>query len=426
MKTIIKITGIIFLFIFSLSLAAQEIVVPDQGNVHEADSGKVYDSSEPYPSFPGGQRERMVFLTNNIVYPEAEKKARVQGTVFVNFIVEKDGSITHIKVLKSVSKGIDKEVIRVIKKMPKWEPGKQNGVPVRVRTNMPIKFLLPPPGTEEFDRITPSNDDAKTDAGAVDKPTHEDGIFVTVEVMPTFPGGHDARLNYLKTHIKYPALAKNNGIEGVVYVKFVVEKEGSITNAVVIHGIGGGCDEEALRAVRNMPKWNPGTQRGVPVRVMYNMPIRFSLAKDSSQTDQVFEGIESDDMEEEKPPTNSKKDEVFIFVEVMPSFPGGEEARFKYLKENIQYPKKAKEKGIQGTVYLKFIVEKDGSVTNAEVVRGIGGGCDEEALRVVRNMPKWSPATQRGKRVRVYFTMPIKYTLSKSNRKAKKKSKKKK
>lgn len=103
---------------------------------------------------------------------------------------------------------------------------------------------------------------------------------------------------------------------------------------------------------------------------------------------------------------------IFTVVEEWPSFPGGEEARLRFLSENIRYPQMAREAGIQGTVFITFVVERNGSVTDVRVVRGIGGGCDEEAVRVVRNMPRWTPGRQRGQPVRVQFTMPIRFVLN--------------
>jgi periplasmic protein TonB len=105
-------------------------------------------------------------------------------------------------------------------------------------------------------------------------------------------------------------------------------------------------------------------------------------------------------------------DEPFIVVEDEPEFPGGEMARRKFLSENIKYPKTASEVGIDGTVHVTFIIEKNGSVTDVRILRGIGGGCDEEAIRVVKAMPNWIPGKQRGKPVRVQFNMPIKFTLA--------------
>jgi protein TonB len=107
-----------------------------------------------------------------------------------------------------------------------------------------------------------------------------------------------------------------------------------------------------------------------------------------------------------------KKDtSVLVVVEEAPEFQGGDQARIDYLIKNINYPKKARKEGIQGTVYITFIVEKDGKVSNVRILRGIGGGCDEESLRVVKNMPRWKPGRQKGKNVRVQYNMPIKYTL---------------
>ena len=116
---------------------------------------------------------------------------------------------------------------------------------------------------------------------------------------------------------------------------------------------------------------------------------------------------------EEKPQVieQPKEEEVFTVVEENPTFPGGETALYEYLGANIKYPEEAKELGIQGRVFVNFVVEKDGSVSNARVLRGIGGGCDEEALRVVKSMPKWTPGKQRGIPVRVSYNLPIKFTL---------------
>lgn len=103
---------------------------------------------------------------------------------------------------------------------------------------------------------------------------------------------------------------------------------------------------------------------------------------------------------------------IFTVVEEMPTFPGGDESRIKFLTENIKYPQMAKESGIQGTVYVTFVIDERGRVADVKVLRGIGGGCDEEAIRVVKMMPPWNAGKQSGKPVRVQFNMPIKFTLN--------------
>ena len=105
------------------------------------------------------------------------------------------------------------------------------------------------------------------------------------------------------------------------------------------------------------------------------------------------------------------EDEIFQVVENDPEFPGGAEAMYKYLAQNIKYPQLARENNITGRVYHQFVVEKDGSVTNVKVMRDIGGGCGAEAVRVVKSMPKWTPGKQRGKAVRVYYQIPVNVSL---------------
>lgn len=108
-----------------------------------------------------------------------------------------------------------------------------------------------------------------------------------------------------------------------------------------------------------------------------------------------------------------KEDTICKVVEKMPLFNGGKEELFTYLGKNIKYPAEAKEKGVQGTVFVTFVIEKDGSVTNVNVLRGIGSGCDDESVRVIKAMPKWTPGYSDGKPVRVSFNLPIKFKLAK-------------
>jgi TonB family protein len=101
----------------------------------------------------------------------------------------------------------------------------------------------------------------------------------------------------------------------------------------------------------------------------------------------------------------------YTFVEDMPEFTGGENALMNFLKDNIIYPQNAKENGVQGTVYITFIITASGKVTKAQVLKGIGGGCDEEALRVINKMPDWIPGRQSGIEVPVQYNLPIKFIL---------------
>ena len=119
-----------------------------------------------------------------------------------------------------------------------------------------------------------------------------------------------------------------------------------------------------------------------------------------SDEDEIIEIEEEDD------------DEFFMVVENMPEFPGGDLGLMKYIQKNVKYPPIAKEYNITGKVYVQFIVDKSGTVTNVKVVRGVDKNLDAEAVRVVKSLPKYKPGKQRGKPVRVMFTIPINFTLN--------------
>lgn len=111
---------------------------------------------------------------------------------------------------------------------------------------------------------------------------------------------------------------------------------------------------------------------------------------------------------------------IFTVVEDMPKFPGGKEAMYKYFGENITYPAEARKEGIQGTVYITFVIEVDGRVSKPRLLRGVHEDLDKEAMRVIKEMPKWKPGKQKGKAVRVQYNLPIKFTLDEKKKEEKK------
>ncbi|HOO83449.1 MAG TPA: energy transducer TonB [Prolixibacteraceae bacterium] len=134
---------------------------------------------------------------------------------------------------------------------------------------------------EEFEFESTEADDATIiDAVPViteEEPEEDTEVFVIVEDMPEFPGGELALRQWISNNVKYPVIAAENGVQGKVYVTFVVDRDGSVTNARIARGVDPSLDQEALRVVNNLPKWKPGKQRGKPVRVSYTVPINFQL-----------------------------------------------------------------------------------------------------------------------------------------------------
>lgn len=248
-------------------------------------------------------------------------------------------------------------------------------------------------------------------------------VFEVVEVMPEFPGGMGALMKYLSQNIKYPAEAHAKGIQGRVIVSFIVKKDGSIDGAKVARSVDPYLDAEAMRVVAAMPKWEPGKQRGEAVNVRFTVPVMFRL---TGPEPPKAEEVKQSDLEEivvvgYAPKGDSTPDAVgvktdneepiFEMVETMPKFPGGTSGLMQYLARNIKYPVIAQEKKLQGRVIIQMVIGKDGSISNAKVLRSVSPALDTEAMRVVSNMPKWEPGLQRGQAVAVKYTLPITFRL---------------
>lgn len=249
-------------------------------------------------------------------------------------------------------------------------------------------------------QLQKSSEEATAVAYKNDKHTEEGEIFQVVEERPQFPGGDAELMKFLQQSIKYPKEAQEQGKQGRVIVQFVVNKDGSITGDSIVRSVDPLLDAEALRVVRSMPNWTPGKQRGKEVRVRFTLPVTFHLNGDAPKQTAEMKQPEA------------TGDEIFKVVEHRPQFPGGDAELMKFINANVKYPKEAQEQGKQGRVIVVFVVEKDGSITDAEVLKPVDPLLDAEALRIVNMMPKWTPGKQRGKEVRVRFTIPVTFRLS--------------
>jgi len=154
--------------------------------------------------------------------------------------------------------------------------------PPIIKPDEEVKNEEPPPVQEEIKtdigtKTVEGTDDAPPDLAVDESIGDANQVFISVEQMPEFPGGEGAMLSYITSHIVYPPLAKENGITGKVFVSFVVDNSGHVKDVKVLRGIGGGCDEEAVRVIKSMPEWKAGRQNGKAVNVQYNIPIKFSL-----------------------------------------------------------------------------------------------------------------------------------------------------
>ena len=210
-------------------------------------------------------------------------------------------------------------------------------------------------------------------------------VFTVVEKMPSFPGGDAELLKYIATNIKYPKESQDNGEQGRVICSFIVGRDGSVNNPEVLRGVTPLLNEEAVRVINTMPRWNPG----MAVAVKYTVPITFRL----------------------KSPVEEAKEETLTVVDVMPQYPGGDRELLKFIAQSIKYPTDAQEAGVQGRVICSFVVDKKGNIVEPKIIRGIDPSLDAEALRVIGMMPRWTPGRQDGKAVRVLYTVPITFRL---------------
>ena len=309
---------------------------------------KIFVVVEDQPQFPGGKDALMKYLGENVKYPKEAHENKIEGRVIVNFVVNKDGSISEVKTVRGINQLLDTEAVRVISEMPNWKPGMQRGQAVRVRYTLPIVFSL------------------KGDEKA-SKPT--DDVFVVVEKQPEFPGGMSAMMKYLRDNIVYPVEAQKNKIEGRVIVNFVVNKDGSLSDMKVVRGQDQSLDAEAMRVIAAMPNWKPGMQKGEAVRVRFTLPIVFRLKEDKE--------VEREDTKVllGEPSIVARRDQKI------------DSKFYEFISQRIKYPVIAQENGISGVVRASYNVNSKGEISNIKITKGADPSLDAELKRIIQLLP---------------------------------------
>ena len=233
-------------------------------------------------------------------------------------------------------------------------------------------------------------------------PKSKGKIIEVPDVDPMFTGGSQEMLRFISRSLRYPREAAEENIQGLVVYDFVVELDGSMSNFEIMHRAHPLLDEEALRIIKSMPAWRPAVYKGENVRSRQYVPMYFKLNKG---------GYKPSSAAQRKVISLDPNEEIFTIVDQMPEFPTGEEGLGRFISEYIRYPSRAKEEGIQGRILCSFIVTKDGTVSNLEVINGLDGDLDNEALRVLSMMPKWSPGINDNKPVSVKCILPIDFKI---------------
>jgi TonB family protein len=219
---------------------------------------------EQQPEYPGGLEAMMKFLSESIVYPDEAKAKGIQGRVICNFVVMKDGSIDDVNVVRGVDPLLDAEAVRVLKSMPAWKPGKQRGQAVNVRYTLPLEFRLDnkplsEEKKEELQRIKDS--------------------FVEAE----FPGGESAYFKYLTESIKYPVIAQENGIQGLVLARYRILSNGKVEFIDITNGADPLLGREVQRIIEGMPDWTPSRIDGKGTTSVATLTVQFRLQGDNTK-----------------------------------------------------------------------------------------------------------------------------------------------
>lgn len=337
----------------------------------------IYNISDHQPQFPGGQAAFAKFLHSNVKYPSDAKEAHVQGRAIVQFVVEKDGSLSGVKLVHNPGMDLGAEAVRVLKLSPKWEPGTQKGKTVKVMFTVPVNFaldnskvvpvqpnvLLSPPLAQNIPAPKPIQDVQLV-------PPPDARVYNAVETQPTFPGGDEGLATFLIHNVKYPAIAKENGVQGKVYLRYIVEPDGSLSNMKIVREPGSGLGDEAVRVLNLSPKWNPGIQKGQKVRVQFTMPINFSLTDDDNEPKNVGEF-------------------------------------YKHIQNHVRYPVAAKDLNIQGRVFVSFTISADKKIQDLVDLRAPDKSLGDEVIRILSSYNDYSEW-----KTNTVYTLPVNFNIN--------------
>lgn len=242
---------------------------------------KVYGSVQQMPQFPGGEKALMDYVIKNVRYPKSEIGRTETVRVIVRFVVEANGKIGEIKILRGGPEAFNEEAIRVVKSMPDFIPGKENGKDVAVWYNLPISFK----STENASTTNePKPVGTESPKSKATETADASGVYRSAQKMPQFPGGEMALLEYVMRNMKYPESEVNNPKNGRVVISFVVEANGKIGETKILRSLGEAYDAEAIRVIKSLPDFIPGQSNGENVAVWYNLPISFKTTEDTPKS----------------------------------------------------------------------------------------------------------------------------------------------
>jgi len=277
------ITKLSFVWMLFFSIQTWGIENITEQTAPEISRAKIKDSNEvkTLPRFPGGEVALKNFISNNLSYPKSSFANAVQGLILTQFIINEAGEVTNISIKRGLDTACNEEAIRVIKSMPRWIPGKQNGKNITALFTLPIQFKIMGPGNSSNKEASKNQNKAIQGKRKIINPTTiiNSIPYEKVEQKPEFPGGEKQFSKFIQKNLRFPKPSSNNGIEGNVIVQFIINGDGVVRDVTIVRGLDTSCNEEALRVIGLSPKWAPGLQDGKVVPVSCIIPISFRIKR---------------------------------------------------------------------------------------------------------------------------------------------------
>ena len=443
----------------------------DVKTVPEDDDDKVYQVCEKAPEFPGGMDAMMKYLYENIKYPAEAEAAGKDGRAIVQFIVKKDGSIGNVEIIRSSGdNSLDTEAIRVIASMPKWNPGTQGGKPVNVKFTLPVVFKVQKPVKKQSDTLTElddkgsvlvpnahnmaivingrfydgdnlkdiqlkSEDIESMTVVSIDQLTGKDHekckalgkkgviyidmkkyrfntlgdneeVFMVCEQQPEFPGGAREMMKWLSSNIKYPKAARDINVQGKIYVTFIVKADGAITGVRAVNSEYSSNNAKVQDAM-NLESHLQHCQAAVNLLENDMKGLEKDIADWERESKVLQEnGASADILERRREELEKARAELERSKKRV--------SQAKNELEDAQQMLMAATNELGDVVVNAYKNSNSESITGKELLelnKTAIVALADEAVRVVRAMPKWNPGMQGGKPVNVQHTLPIMFRL---------------
>lgn len=333
-------------------------------------------------------QKMLEFVYGRLSYPKEARDAHISGTVVAKFTISASGEVTQAEIVKEIGGGCGEEVLSVLRSMPRWTPAIKEGQPVAVTMTLPVRFALP---DNEPQKEIIADHSMVIDSDKKELKTSVEGVPLVVGMKSDNPE---------KRPIFYVNGERlSNGDTDLNKINPDDIKEISVLKGDAAIAFAG---QEGKNGVILVTLYKPGEK-----------PVKVPVTEGDKRLGTLSPLSE----------LNFGDAELFKVVEEMPYFAGcedlpkaerkacGDKKMLEFIYQNLRYPAQARENGVEGTVVVSFIVEKNGKITEPKIVREIGSGCGDEVLRVVNLMPAWVPGKQRGEAVRVQFNLPVRFKL---------------